>query len=168
MPVFLTFANVERLNKPATRHATVLGWQSVFLTKFFVRIRINPYHYSDLPVNWPKLLRPFQNGFSRVFSDYWGQLTGRLPQNRVTSNIDYLFQQFARIWQLHWQASSFRNQKYRRFYRTRRRAPFPVLLFFIIVTRLPRAPFTPVEPPATIFRTNIYQRAIYYALQSVV
>jgi len=47
---------------------------------------------------------------------------------------------------------------------TRRRAPFPVLLF-IIVPRLPRAQFPPDEPPAAVFRTTIYQYAIYYAQQ---
>ena len=38
-------------------------------------------------------------------------------------------------------------------------APFPV------VTRLSRAPFPPVEPPAAVLRTKMYQHAIYYALQ---
>ena len=45
-----------------------------------------------------------------------------------------------------------------------RRTPYPVLLF-IIITRLPRAPSPPVEPPAAVFSTKIYQHAIYYAPQ---
>ena len=60
-------ACLHRAHRTAVRLATFLGWQSVFLPKIVVRIRINPYHYSDLPVKWPKLLRPYQNGFSTFF-----------------------------------------------------------------------------------------------------
>ena len=65
---------------------TYLGIQTCHI--FGMAIRIfdlklckNPYQSVSLirlPVNWPKLFRPFQNVFSTYCFDYWGQFTARL------------------------------------------------------------------------------------------
>ena len=74
----------------------------------------------------------------------------RTAKHVVSSNNDSLFQQFAHISKFHWQATTFWNQKCRRFRWTRRRAPFLVLLF-IIVTRLPSPP-----PRSHLLRATIH------------
>ena len=99
----------------------------------------NPYQFvsSDLPVYCCKLLRPFQSGFSAFFLLlgpvnwkitesllHFSTFKLRTAKQTVSSNNDNLFHQFARI------SSTFWNQKCRRFHWTRRRAPFPVLLFY--------------------------------------
>ena len=61
-PLNLLTSSVESVE--SIRHATFWEWQSVFLTEHLVRIRINPYQKSDIPVNWPKLFRSFENGYS--------------------------------------------------------------------------------------------------------
>ena len=124
---------------PSHRHATCLGWQSVFLTYNFVRIRIINQIFQLTGLSYLGLFKTVYHVCFRLLGPVYCKITEVL---------------------LHF--STFKLRTAIRC--TRRRAPFPVLLF-IIVTRLPRAQFPPVEPLAAVFRTKIYQYAIYYALQ---
>ena len=118
-----------------------------------------------------KLLRPLS--FSRFF-DYWSQLTGRLPKFYFTSaslNCVRQNRQCHQIMTIYFSSS----RVYRSF--TGKRQHFAIwnagdfiepgvqLHFLYYLLWSSRAPFPPVELPAAVLRTKLYQHAIYYALQ---